>query len=369
MHQVLLALLALSGPVQEAAPPHLDPVVPPAGSERQSVFGEALHLGEDPPEARSVAAIKLLYKGCTGAPRDMERDLESTIAFASSLRDRVLRGDSFADLARRHSASSTAPTGGVLGTFTRGDLYPDFEAFLFASDFGEVSEPLVQANGVHLLTRVERRAGARVLCAIDRGEKGRSQLAAWKARIEAGEDFFAVAREVSEDPVTAPRGGALAVFERARGDMLVKAAAFELRVGQFSQPIDTPRGLYLVQRVEPEQIPLELHENPWMDLRCILVTFDGVRPPLQAQPRTYAESEQIAAELAERIRAGADMGELAAEFDDDNGGRERAGRVGWVHQQQPGLANYIKALWREAPGVVQGPVALPIGHLIYRRDR
>ena len=80
------------------------------GSERRSVFGDVLHLGDEPPEARSIAAIQLLYKDCSGAPRDLARDLDATLAFAKELREQLAAGESFEELARRYSASNTSPT-------------------------------------------------------------------------------------------------------------------------------------------------------------------------------------------------------------------------------------------------------------------
>lgn len=336
---------------------------------RRSVFGDVLHLGEEPPEARSIAAIQLLYKGCSGAPRDLDRDLESTLALAEQLRERLHGGTPFAELARLHSASNTAPTGGVFGTFAPGFLIPDFDRFLFSAGMDQFSEPLVSPTGVHVLKRVERWAGARVICVVDREAAGREKMATLMARLDAGENFGELASELSEDPVTAPRAGALAVFERGRGDRLLKAAAFEAAVGEIVGPIDTPRGLYLVQRVEPDLIPAELHDNPWIDLRCILLTHDTVTPPIQAFPRSYGESQALALELIRRIGEGESMADLAREFDNDHGGAQRAGRVGWIHRQQPGLSNDWKPLWLEAPGELKGPIGLPIGHLIFRRER
>lgn len=344
------------------------PVAEP-GSVRRSVFGDVLHLGDEPPEARSLAVIQLLYSGCTGAPRDMNRDLDTTLVLANDLREQLAAGASFRELARRHSASNTAPTGGVLGSFPRGFLAPEFEEFLFSADTNQISEPVVGPTGVHVLKRVERFAGARVLAVRDGGPEGRERLVEIAGRIKAGEDFGVLAKEFSEDPLTADRGGALAVFERGRGDMLLKAAAFQAKVGELVGPIETPRGLYLVQRVDPDAIPPELHENPWIDLRGILLTYDSVTPPVQAYPRSFGESEALAQELIERIRSGEDMAELARQFDNDHGGQARAGRIGWIHRHQPGLASYWQALWRNPPGQIEGPVGLPIGHLIYRRER
>jgi len=57
----------------------------------------------------------------------------------------------FGELARRHSECPTALEGGRLGALTRGQLYPQLDAVLFALDEGAVSDPVESDLGLHLL--------------------------------------------------------------------------------------------------------------------------------------------------------------------------------------------------------------------------
>lgn len=76
---------------------------------------------------------------------------------ALRLRDAVLAApETFADLARTHSACPSAALGGVLGQIVPGETTPEFEAALRGLVPGTVSEPVETRYGVHLI-RLHRR--------------------------------------------------------------------------------------------------------------------------------------------------------------------------------------------------------------------
>ena len=363
-----LSLLALcASPVQEESSADR----PESAAETpSSVFTQRVFLGDQPPETRTLAAIQVLYAGCTGAPRDLTRDLDATVAYALELREAILGGRDFGELARLYSKSKTAPTGGVVGTFAASILNPDFDGFLFSAEVGELSEPVVRPTGVYLLKRIESRAGIRVIRITDTGDAGREAVAEIQRRLAAGEAFEDLALELSEDPDSAPRGGALGTFERAAGDALIKLAAFEAELDEVVGPVVTPLGLYLVKRVDPDSIPPELHESQWIDVRCILLTHELAPAPLLASPRTVEETEEFAEELAIRIGAGEDMAALAELHTDDlSHARLRDGRVGWMHRFQPGIPNYLDPLWLSEPGELIGPIPVPFGQVLAMRLR
>jgi peptidyl-prolyl cis-trans isomerase SurA len=76
----------------------------------------------------------------------------------SSLRERIVRGESFSSLARAHSEDpGSASRGGDLGWVSSGQMAREFEAVMEATGVGEVSEPFQTRFGWHLLTVVDRR--------------------------------------------------------------------------------------------------------------------------------------------------------------------------------------------------------------------
>lgn len=73
------------------------------------------------------------------------------------LRERIRGGESFEDLARRHSDDATAPQGGDLGWLTPGETVPAFEQAMNSLQPGEISEPIKSPFGWHLIEVLERR--------------------------------------------------------------------------------------------------------------------------------------------------------------------------------------------------------------------
>lgn len=69
---------------------------------------------------------------------------------AAELRSRVAAGESFEAMARRFSDSESRHRGGALGWIGREDLAPEAAAVVFALTEGELSEPVVTADGAHL---------------------------------------------------------------------------------------------------------------------------------------------------------------------------------------------------------------------------
>ncbi|MQY51488.1 molecular chaperone SurA [Rhodocyclus tenuis] len=73
------------------------------------------------------------------------------------LRDRLVNGGNFAELARLYSQDGSAPKGGDLGWIYPGDTVPEFERAMDALKPGEVSQPVQSPFGFHLIEVLERR--------------------------------------------------------------------------------------------------------------------------------------------------------------------------------------------------------------------
>jgi peptidyl-prolyl cis-trans isomerase C len=81
-----------------------------------------------------------------------------------------------------------------------------------------------------------------------------------------------------------------------------------------------------------------------------------------------ADAERLATEIRDRVRAGEDLAAIAAEYDDDPGGRERAGDLGWLHRGNPRLAPVLAELFKSEPGELIGPVLTRGGYVVARRE-
>lgn len=75
----------------------------------------------------------------------------------SVLRERIVQGGDFAQLARLNSDDASAANGGDLGWILQGDTVPEFEQAMNALQPGEISEPIRSPFGYHLIQVVERR--------------------------------------------------------------------------------------------------------------------------------------------------------------------------------------------------------------------
>jgi parvulin-like peptidyl-prolyl isomerase len=91
---------------------------------------------------------------------------------------------------------------------------------------------------------------------------------------------------------------------------------------------------------------------------------------LQEQPgRDIERCGAFAEELAERIRGGEDMAALARSADDDPGGRERGGDLGWILRRSSKTWPVIERVFLAQPGELVGPFKLSRGYLLLRRER
>jgi peptidyl-prolyl cis-trans isomerase D len=95
-----------------------------------------------------------------GIPKLVTRsDSAAVVAYARALRDSLVRGASFEDLAREVSGDTASrANGGSLGTFARGAMVAPFDRAAFSQPLGTVSEPVLTEFGAHLI-KVESRTG------------------------------------------------------------------------------------------------------------------------------------------------------------------------------------------------------------------
>lgn len=76
------------------------------------------------------------------------------------LRERIVNGADFGEIARTNSDDTTAARGGELDWVYPGDTVPEFERAYQALKIGEVSQPVRTPFGYHLIQVLERRSSA-----------------------------------------------------------------------------------------------------------------------------------------------------------------------------------------------------------------
>ncbi|MEZ4293876.1 MAG: peptidylprolyl isomerase [Polyangiaceae bacterium] len=69
-------------------------------------------------------------------------------------------------------------------------------------------------------------------------------------RVRSGEDWAKLVAEYSDEPGSAERAGELGVFGRGQMVKSFSEAAFDLRIGQVSEVVETPYGFHIIQRTQ-----------------------------------------------------------------------------------------------------------------------
>ena len=103
-----------------------------------------------------------------------------------------------------------------------------------------------QRRARHILIQVGATAGVEEVSAA----RERAMMAA--ERIRAGEDFAAVAAEMSDDPGSAAQGGDLGFFGKGMMVPEFDNAVFTLARGELSEPVRSPFGYHLIEVIDIE---------------------------------------------------------------------------------------------------------------------
>jgi peptidyl-prolyl cis-trans isomerase SurA len=158
-------------------------------------------------------------------------------------------------------------------------------------------------------------------------------------RARRGEDFAELAKEFSDDPTNAERGGDLGWFRRGVMHTAFERAAFRMRPGQISDPVLTPYGFHLIQveRVDAAEIRA----------RHILIS-----PEITEEDLTTARSK--ADSVITMLRDGVAFDSLMRRFHDP----EEPSVVDRTPRENL-PDEYRQALAQAQPGDVIGPVTLP----------
>lgn len=318
------------------------------------------------------AAVEALYQREIGNLAEQRRaahiliegDDDDALQRAQALRERILAGEEFAELAREASEDpGSASRGGDLGFTPRGSFDPDFEDALFALQEGEVSEPVRTSYGYHLIKLTALQAPD--LPALeDMRENLEQELKAELVErrfVEATQELANLVYE-SEDLQRPAETMNLEIevhgpVERSGGEGLtsnprVMMAAFDEEVlvdGLNSQLLELDADTVVAIRVREHQRPQQLTiEQATAEITDIL------------QYRKATErAEAAAVDAIERIRAGAAAQDVAASLDQSWSEHEAVSRSS--NELPPALLRSVFAMPRPTEGVVYGQFRQPDG--------
>ncbi len=189
-------------------------------------------------------------------------DNDKQLAKMDSLRNCILHGQDFSKLAKQYSIDPSVKTnGGHYGYITAGVFPYKFEYEAFNTPVGQMSKPFRTDFGVHMV-RVnavrndDGQVHAEHILRLFPRNATDSAKAAVKAQIDSiynvvvnGGNFEDIAKNESQDPGSAKRGGDLGWFGRGRMLKQFEDVAFGLADGQISKPFETSYGYHIVKKL------------------------------------------------------------------------------------------------------------------------
>jgi peptidyl-prolyl cis-trans isomerase D len=127
-----------------ARPTSIDPSITVSDDEIRTYYDTHKEEMEHP--GRAMVSITQIRRTITPA------DSAAVKAHAIELRNRILAGEKFEDIAKSESADSgSALQGGDLGQTPKGRFVPDFEKAAYALKPGEISQPVLTQFGYHII--------------------------------------------------------------------------------------------------------------------------------------------------------------------------------------------------------------------------
>ena len=182
---------------------------------------------------------------------------------ASEVLEKINTGLDFEVLAKEFSISSNASEGGLMNWRKKSDMPSLYAEGLEGVDVGQVSSPLKSGAGLHIL-KVEEKRGDFVQyedqwlvrhillmpSEIRNEEASELELIDIRKRVINGEDFSTLAKEFSEDPGSAQKGGELDWMGKG-----ITAAEFEatfttIEEGIVSEVFQTEFGFHFLELLD-----------------------------------------------------------------------------------------------------------------------
>jgi len=197
---------------------------------------------------------------------------DETISLLDSLKNEIIHGEPFEDLARKYSQDpGTRDRGGDLGFVRRGTLVPEFESVAFTLPIGDISAPVKTVFGYHLIQTLEIKGDRihvrhiliqpKITDADDSRTYEEARVIA--DSIQSLESFKAFALKYSSDEQTKSIGGDLGWVDPNNFSIpeLAQVVPY-LEKGRCSPPVKTDFGYHLLwlEDVRPGGEPnLDIH--------------------------------------------------------------------------------------------------------------
>lgn len=178
---------------------------------------------------------------------------------ADSLRNLIVKGRSFEQVAQEFSDDPSARVGGDLGTFGRGDMVAEFESVAFSIKAMEISAPVRTRFGYHVIQVLEhipasdstaekihaRHVMVQAKPTPDDEERARKKALALRDSLLHGADFAQFALKYSADAATRDSGGVLGQIPIPSLPEHLREPLSGLGIGEVSVPFKREAGFHI----------------------------------------------------------------------------------------------------------------------------
>lgn len=184
-----------------------------------------------------------------------------------TIRDRLMKGEKFEDVAKEVSDDVSAKTnGGDIGYWTVfGVVYP-FETAMYSLQVGEISMPVRTQFGYHLIKVTDRQPAkgkiqvATILKSIDltttNEEKAnkKAEIQNIYIQLRSGGDFNELARKYSDDRSLVVHGDQGFWISSREKEPAFNDAAYALKnPGDLSEPVETSLGWFIIRLLDKKE--------------------------------------------------------------------------------------------------------------------
>lgn len=195
---------------------------------------------------------------------------QQRMAFVDSIRQCILDGQKWEDLAQKYSVDpSVRNNKGHYGFINAGTFPYDFEKVVYETPVGEISKPFRTDYGIHMIrvnairddqgeVRCQHilKLFPRVRVLTDSLKMNtKHKIDSVYAVLQKGADFSEIAKKESEDPGSAKNGGELPWFGRGRMVPQFEQHAFDMAVGEMSEPFETNYGYHIIKKLGNRPTP------------------------------------------------------------------------------------------------------------------
>ncbi|CDG23014.1 Chaperone surA [Xenorhabdus poinarii G6] len=198
-----------------------------------------------------------------------QEQVETAESTVRKILSELKNGVDFGKLALTYSGDTQALKGGNMGWNKQQELPSLFAAQLQSAHKGQIVGPIRSGVGFHILKVNDIRGGQMPIAVTEvdarhillktspvlDDEQARNKLIQLREEILSGKvSFEKAAKEYSEDPGSAMRGGELGWNLPSAYDPAFRDALIKLQKGEISQPIHSAFGWHLIQLIDSRKV-------------------------------------------------------------------------------------------------------------------